>query len=49
MLDRDVVPKIGKHFIGIVAIDGFPFDSTPGLLNALTEIPSEYRWSSRFI
>ena len=44
-----VVPKIGKHFIGIVAIDGFPFDSTPGMLNALTEIHSEYRWSSRFI
>jgi type IV secretion/conjugal transfer VirB4 family ATPase len=44
-----VVPKIGKHFIGIVAIDGFPFDSTPGMLNALTEINSEYRWSSRFI
>jgi len=44
-----VIPKIGKHFIGVVAIDGFPFESTPGMLNALTEINSEYRWSSRFI
>lgn len=44
-----IIPKIGKHFIGIVAIDGFPFDSTPGMLNALTEINSECRWSSRFI
>ena len=44
-----VIPKIGKHFIGVVAIDGFPFDSTPGMLNALTEINSEVRWSSRFI
>ncbi len=44
-----VTPKIGKHFIGVVAIDGFPSESTPGMLNALTEINSEYRWSSRFI
>jgi len=44
-----VIPKIGQHFIGVVAIDGFPFESTPGMLNALTEINSEYRWSSRFI
>ena len=44
-----IIPKIGKHFISVVAIDGFPFESYPGMLNALTEINSEYRWSSRFI
>lgn len=44
-----VVPKIGRNFIQVVAIDGFPLESTPGLLSALGELPCEYRWSSRFI
>jgi len=44
-----VVPKIGRKFIQVVAIDGFPFDSTPGILNSLSEQPCEYRWSTRFI
>ncbi|WP_431643517.1 hypothetical protein [Enterobacter mori] len=44
-----VVPKIGRKFIQVVAIEGFPLESTPGVLSALAELPSEYRWSSRFI
>jgi len=44
-----VVPKIGRHFIQAVAIEGFPMESTPGLLSALAELPCEYRWSTRFI
>ncbi len=44
-----VVPKIGGKFIQVVAIEGFPLESTPGVLSALSELPSEYRWSSRFI
>lgn len=44
-----VVPKIGRHFIQVVAIDGFPMESHPGILTNLAEIPSEYRWSTRFI
>lgn len=44
-----VVPKIGRHFIQAVAIEGFPLESTPGLLTTLAELPCEYRWSSRFI
>ncbi|OJW51131.1 MAG: conjugal transfer protein TrbE [Alphaproteobacteria bacterium 41-28] len=44
-----VVPKIGQHFIQVVAIEGFPLESTPGILTALGELPCEYRWSSRFI
>jgi type IV secretion system protein VirB4 len=43
------VPKIGKHFLQVVAIEGFPLESTPGILNLLAELPGEYRWSSRFI
>lgn len=44
-----VVPKIGRKFVQIVAIEGFPLESTPGILTALGEQPCEYRWSSRFI
>jgi type IV secretion system protein VirB4 len=44
-----VVPKIGRNFVQIVAIDGFPLECHPGILTALGELPCEYRWSSRFI
>jgi type IV secretion/conjugal transfer VirB4 family ATPase len=44
-----VVPKIGRNFVQAVAIEGFPLESTPGILTALGELPCEYRWSSRFI
>lgn len=48
-LRAGVVPKIGRKFIQVVAIEGFPLNSTPGMLTALGELPCEYRWSSRFI
>ncbi|MES2264569.1 MAG: VirB4 family type IV secretion/conjugal transfer ATPase [Pseudomonadota bacterium] len=44
-----VVPKIGRKFIQVVAIEGFPLESTPGILTVLGELGCEYRWSSRFI
>ncbi|MGE9765346.1 conjugal transfer protein TrbE [Pseudomonas sp. PDM20] len=44
-----VVPKIGRKFIQVVAIEGFPLESSPGMLNALTELACEYRWSNRII
>ncbi|PWF55367.1 VirB4 family type IV secretion/conjugal transfer ATPase [Massilia glaciei] len=44
-----VVPRIGRKFVQVVSIDGFPLESTPGMLTALAEQPCEYRWSSRFI
>lgn len=43
------VPKIGRNFIQVVAIEGFPLESYPGILSVLAELPIEYRWSSRFI
>jgi type IV secretion/conjugal transfer VirB4 family ATPase len=48
-LQTGVVPKIGRNFIQIVAIEGFPLESSPGMLTALGELSCEYRWSSRFI
>jgi type IV secretion/conjugal transfer VirB4 family ATPase len=44
-----VVPKIGRHFVQAVAIEGFPLESHPGILSALAELSIEYRWSTRFI
>lgn len=44
-----VIPKIGRKYIQVVAIEGFPLESTPGMLTVLGELPIEYRWSSRFI
>lgn len=44
-----VIPKLGNKFIQIVAIDGFPLESSPGILSILAEQPCEYRWSNRFI
>ena len=43
------LPQIGRKYIQVVAIEGFPMESSPGILNALAELPVEYRWSSRFI
>jgi type IV secretion system protein VirB4 len=44
-----VVPRIGKKFVQVVAIEGFPTESYPGILSALAELSCEYRWSMRFI
>lgn len=44
-----VNPKIGNNFVHVVAFNGLPMESTPGMLNKLTLLPSEYRWSNRFI
>lgn len=44
-----VIPKIGRHFIQVVSIEGFPQDSCPGMLSVLTDLDMEYRWSTRCI
>jgi type IV secretion/conjugal transfer VirB4 family ATPase len=44
-----VVPKIGRNFVQVVGIEGFPMESYPGMLGALAELSCEYRWSNRFI
>jgi len=42
-------PKIGDKYIKIVAIDGFPIESSPNILNNLNLMDFEYRFSNRFI
>jgi type IV secretion system protein TrbE len=44
-----VRPRIGDRHIAVVALDGFPQESYPGILGALDELAIEYRWSTRFI
>jgi type IV secretion/conjugal transfer VirB4 family ATPase len=44
-----VIPRIGRNFVQVVALEGFPLESHPGILSALAELPVAYRWSNRFI
>src|SRR6266567_1966525 len=42
-----VSPRYGKKWIRVIAIDGFPAKSIPGILAVLDILPFEYRWSTR--
>ncbi|MBB3237132.1 conjugal transfer protein TrbE [Phyllobacterium endophyticum] len=48
-LQHGLAPKIENRFLGVVAIDGLPAESWPGILNSLDLMPLTYRWSSRFV
>ncbi len=48
-LQHGLTPLIENRFLGVVAIDGLPSESWPGILNALDLMPLTYRWSSRFV
>lgn len=41
--------RIGKKYFRTVSIDGFPSESYPGILSALSILPCECRWSTRFV
>lgn len=42
-------PLVDGRHLAVVAIDGFPAESWPGILNSLDLMPLTYRWSSRFV
>lgn len=44
-----VEPRIGRKEIRVIAIDGFPRMSSPGVLRELDALPIEYRWNTRAI
>ncbi len=44
-----ITPLIGNKYVKVVGIDNFPFESSPGVLARLAELPVDYRWSTRFI
>lgn len=47
--ETGMYPRIDNQYIGIVAIEGFPSESYPNILNALTELNFDYRFNTRFI
>lgn len=44
-----ITPKIDDTFIQVINIEGFPTESYSGILNILSEMPCQYRWSTRYI
>jgi type IV secretion/conjugal transfer VirB4 family ATPase len=42
-----VEPQIGRKHIRVIAFDGFPKMSSPGILRQLDALPIEYRWNTR--
>ncbi len=48
-LTGGIRPIIGRNHIRTITIAGFPNESYPGILDALNSIPSNYRWSTRFL
>ncbi|MDP9838597.1 type IV secretion system protein VirB4 [Neorhizobium huautlense] len=48
-LEHGLTPRVENRFLGVVAIDGLPAESWPGILNSLDLMPLSYRWSSRFM
>jgi type IV secretion system protein VirB4 len=53
LADQDVVggfePRVGQQHLRIIAIDGYPAASSPGLLDVLNRLPFAYRWSHRML
>ncbi|HLG95319.1 MAG TPA: hypothetical protein VKX49_03290 [Bryobacteraceae bacterium] len=42
-----IEPRIGRKHIRVIALDGFPRMSSPGILRELDQLPIEYRWNTR--
>ena len=42
-----ISPRVGAKHVRVVALDGFPRLSFPGILGALDTLPIEYRWQTR--
>jgi type IV secretion system protein TrbE len=44
-----MTPKVGRRHLRVLAVDGFPQESFPGILDALGNLACEFRWNTRFI
>jgi type IV secretion system protein VirB4 len=44
-----IEPRMGRKHIRVLALDGFPKVSFPGILGEIDALPMEYRWSTRAI
>lgn len=43
------VPMLGDHFLCTSTVSGFPGATSPGLLDALNHLNTEYRWVTRYL
>lgn len=48
-LTGGVAPRLGEHWLKVVAVRGLPAVTRPGLLDALGALPFDYRWTARWI
>ncbi|MGD1094937.1 MAG: conjugal transfer protein TrbE [Bryobacteraceae bacterium] len=44
-----LAPRLGRRHIRVIAVEGFPKGSYPGILDQLGHLPMEYRWNTRAI
>jgi type IV secretion system protein TrbE len=44
-----IEPRMGRKHMRVIAIDGFPKMSSPGILRELDNLPIEYRWNTRAV
>lgn len=44
-----IQPRLGRKHVHVIAVDGFPKMSSPGILGELDALPIEYRWNTRAI
>lgn len=44
-----IEPSVGQYHLRVIALDGFPRTSFPGILGALDTLPIQYRWNTRAI
>lgn len=42
-------PKLGTKHLRMIAVLGFPGESTPGILDSLNKTNIEYRWNTRYL
>jgi type IV secretion system protein VirB4 len=48
-LSGGVAPRLGAHHLKVVSVRALPSATRPGLLDALSALPFEYRWTARWI
>ena len=44
-----IEPRLGGRHLRLLAIDGFPGFTRPGIIQALDELPFAYRWNTRLM
>jgi type IV secretion/conjugal transfer VirB4 family ATPase len=43
------VPSLGKHYLTLLTVRGFPSSTFVGMLDALNQVRFPYRWMTRFV